>query len=392
MVVASLATCLAATSGHYCGIYWFYDVSSFGQGLPRVTLIEIRTPHNPAEVRQIEELQRVTWGSELVTPYNTLLAWMHAGGIVLGAFDGAQMIGFVASFLGEVGGKRLQWSHIAAVLPAYRRQGIARQLKFEQRSQALAQGLDTIGWTFDPLRRENALLNIETLGATCHILHPEIYGQMPGNLSGGLLSDRLEVTWELNDGMVIARANGQHIEATPKPESIWLNLENLEPSIEVVPLHGQRVGLEVPSDLQLLRQTSTELTHRWYFAMREAVASLFEANYAIQGIYLDPNRPDVFTYVLERDVSWFLYILETADGSLYTGITTDIEKRIDTHNKGRGAKYTATRGPVKLLAAWETFGRGRALQLELRLKKLTRARKLNLITSGLPFEDAPRKI
>jgi predicted GNAT superfamily acetyltransferase len=355
-------------------------------------LVEIRAPYNPAEVRQIEELQRVTWGSELVTPYNTLLAWMHTGGIVLGAFDGSQMIGFVASFLGEVAGKRLQWSHIAAVLPAYRRQGIARQLKFEQRNQALQQGIDAIGWTFDPLRRENALLNIETLGATCQILHPEIYGQLPGNLSGGLLSDRLEVSWSLNDPKVIARAEGKPVEATSKPENILLRVENLEPYIEAMPINSQRIGLEVPADLQFLRQTSIELTHRWYYAMREAVAPLFAAQYAIHEIYLDPNRPEVFTYVLEREAAWFLYILETADGSLYTGITTDLERRVETHNKGRGAKYTATRGPVKLLAAWGTFGRGRALQLELRLKKLTRARKLKLITSGQSFEDAPRKI
>jgi len=95
----------------------------------------------------------------------------HAGGILLCAFDDTLMIGFVAGFMGEREGKRLHWSHMLLVLPDYRRQGIGRQLKLAQREAALQQGIDLMGWTFDPLRRENALFNIEALGAACHQLH-----------------------------------------------------------------------------------------------------------------------------------------------------------------------------------------------------------------------------
>lgn len=86
--------------------------------------------------------------------------------------------------------------------------------------------------------------------------------------------------------------------------------------------------------------------------------------------------------------AWFLYVLETADGSLYTGITTDLERRVQQHNTGKGAKYTALRCPVRLIAAWETAGRASATQLELAFKKLSRPRKLALAASDQPFKDA----
>lgn len=76
---------------------------------------------------------------------------------------------------------------------------------------------------------------------------------------------------------------------------------------------------------------------------------------------------------------WFVYILECADGSLYTGITTDIDKRILTHNKGKGAKYTKTRLPVVLKALFEAGDRSKASKEEYRIKQLTRAQKIELI-------------
>lgn len=87
---------------------------------------------------------------------------------------------------------------------------------------------------------------------------------------------------------------------------------------------------------------------------------------------------------------WYLYIVETADSTFYTGITTDLTRRMKAHNSGHGAKYTAKRGPVVLLAAWQTIGQGQALKLEIRLKRLSRDRKQRLIASGNDFESAQR--
>jgi len=75
---------------------------------------------------------------------------------------------------------------------------------------------------------------------------------------------------------------------------------------------------------------------------------------------------------------WFIYILECSDESLYTGITTDVNKRIETHNKGKGAKYTRSRLPVKLVTYFEALNRSQASKEEYRIKQLTRKQKLEL--------------
>ena len=70
----------------------------------------------------------------------------------------------------------------------------------------------------------------------------------------------------------------------------------------------------------------------------------------------------------------YMYVLECADGSLYTGYTTDVEKRVKTHNAGKGAKYTRARLPVKLL-----YQEPSAMSAEALFKKKSRQAKLNYI-------------
>lgn len=76
---------------------------------------------------------------------------------------------------------------------------------------------------------------------------------------------------------------------------------------------------------------------------------------------------------------WKLYILCCRDGSLYTGITTDIEKRIAAHNAGKGAKYTRSRKPVELVYYEECADHSAALKREIEIKALSRDEKLKLI-------------
>ena len=75
---------------------------------------------------------------------------------------------------------------------------------------------------------------------------------------------------------------------------------------------------------------------------------------------------------------WYIYILECADGTLYTGITTDVNKRLETHNKGKGARYTRCRLPVKLRVYFKVEDRSKASKEEYRIKQLTREQKLEL--------------
>jgi predicted GIY-YIG superfamily endonuclease len=76
---------------------------------------------------------------------------------------------------------------------------------------------------------------------------------------------------------------------------------------------------------------------------------------------------------------WTVYILQCGDGSLYTGITDDLERRFRAHEAGKGAKYTRGRGPLKLCYREEMPDKGSALRREAELKRLRRSRKLDLI-------------
>jgi putative endonuclease len=79
-------------------------------------------------------------------------------------------------------------------------------------------------------------------------------------------------------------------------------------------------------------------------------------------------------------LTYHVYILTCADGSLYTGITTDVERRLHEHNcTSRGAKYTRSRRPVTLAVSWSVADRSAALREEARIKRLTRKQKLELI-------------
>ena len=76
---------------------------------------------------------------------------------------------------------------------------------------------------------------------------------------------------------------------------------------------------------------------------------------------------------------WHLYILRCKDGSLYTGITTDVEKRLEAHRSGKGAKYTRGRAPLELVYREECGDHSQALKRELEIKALPRDKKLLLI-------------
>ena len=82
-----------------------------------------------------------------------------------------------------------------------------------------------------------------------------------------------------------------------------------------------------------------------------------------------------------RDI-WYVYMVRCNDGTLYTGITNDLEKRIEAHNSGKdGARYTRSRRPVKLVYSEEVDSKSTAAKLEYKIKKMTRAKKKEMINS-----------
>ena len=83
-------------------------------------------------------------------------------------------------------------------------------------------------------------------------------------------------------------------------------------------------------------------------------------------------------------MSWHVYILRCADGTLYTGITNDLKRRLTAHNAGTGAKYTRGRCPVVLVWKTRLTDRGAALKREAAIKRLTRTEKETLFERSRP--------
>ncbi|MGA9284747.1 MAG: GIY-YIG nuclease family protein [Solirubrobacteraceae bacterium] len=75
----------------------------------------------------------------------------------------------------------------------------------------------------------------------------------------------------------------------------------------------------------------------------------------------------------------WVYVLRCGDGSLYTGWTNDLERRVAKHSAGKASRYTASRLPIELAAAWAMPDRGSAMREEIRIKRLPRAQKLALV-------------
>jgi putative endonuclease len=86
--------------------------------------------------------------------------------------------------------------------------------------------------------------------------------------------------------------------------------------------------------------------------------------------------------------SWVTYLLLCADGTIYCGVTNDMEKRLEAHNRGIASRFTRARLPVTLLATSRSMGKAESFRLESRIKRLSRDRKLAVLTSAHPGEQA----
>lgn len=198
--------------------------------------VELRTVDSPRELPAVAELIGTVFGSDYGPPMPTdlLAAVAYAGGFIGGAFQAGRLIGTVVAF-GEVPGTGHGaavgiHSHVAAVDPAARAQRIGQRLKWFQRGWALQRGVGVIRWTFDPLVRRNAVINLNRLGATADTYVEDFYGVIDDALNAGQDTDRLVVTWDLmsdrtlealrGDAATPALADGSGRAAIETPEDI----------------------------------------------------------------------------------------------------------------------------------------------------------------------------
>ena len=161
-------------------------------------MIEVRALHELSEFTEAVRLQRTIWGFEdlELLPVRFFVVANKVGGQTIGAFDGARMVGFLLGIPGlKPGGVVYMHSHMMGVLEIYRNSGVGRMLKYAQRDDALANGLDLVEWTFDPLEIKNAFFNIERLGVVIRRYVLNQYGTTTSALHGGLPTDRCIAEW-----------------------------------------------------------------------------------------------------------------------------------------------------------------------------------------------------
>jgi len=249
--------------------------------------IQIREIERSAEYRAAEELQKEAWGfaDRDVVPLNQLLAAKEAGGVLIGAFEGSELVGFVYGFLGLDQGHAVMHSHMLAVRQRFRGRELGYQLKVAQRKRTLELGIEVITWTFDPLQSLNAYLNFQKLGVIADRYEVDFYGPSASSLHQ-LGTDRLWVRWKLGSQRVMDRL--EQTEALPAPKignvvSLVRCLEDGTPARSSLDTtSGSAVGIEIPGDIGKIQMDDIELARRWRGVTREAFLEALRAGFRVE--------------------------------------------------------------------------------------------------------------
>jgi predicted GNAT superfamily acetyltransferase len=254
-----------------------------------VAEVRVRLLRGWTDLEACVRIQRAVWGhADLdITPVHNLCVSIETGAILLGAFAGREMAGYVYSFPAVRNGVCCQHSHHLAVLPAYRGRKIGKALKRAQWIEALRRGYQLITWTCDPMQARNANLNLHALGAVGRTYFDDFYGRTPAlMLDAGVPTDRLLVEWRIASKRVRDRMAG--IRPSPDPARIARAVE-ARPGGEYPAISPARLELnrteprllvELPRDIRDLKATAG-LVGRWQRALRTALKHYFAAGYRL---------------------------------------------------------------------------------------------------------------
>lgn len=263
------------------------------------------------EMQAAEKLQQEVWGiGELETVSAAeMIAVQHAGGTVIGAFTGVELIGFVYGFPGYENGRVTIHSHLAAVKPAWRNYQTGARLKQAQRADALARGISEITWTYDPLQSLNAHFNFAKLGVTTRHYKVNFYGAEMTILVPGIGTDRFWVSWQLDSERVRRKSAGLPAQPDPAEE-----LSTAEKLVELMPGNVPRLNAEVkltnaaeapsllidiPAEIAAVQRESNELAIAWRETTRQAFTSAFAAGYtALEFFHQKQHQPPRGSYLL----------------------------------------------------------------------------------------------
>lgn len=273
--------------------------------------IVIREVVGDDEMHVVEEIQREAWGfSDLdVVPAAQLVAAQHVGGMVLGAFDGDRMIGFVYGFPGYEHDQISIHSHMLAVRPEYRGLRAGLFLKLAQREVALERGVKEITWTFDPLQSLNANLNFSTLGVISHRYIVNFYGEATSSpLHQGFGTDRLWVSWFLDSERVrnrVTRTREGRPVSVPDEAVLWAP-RLVEQQVEGVVVKDLSDNLsdtcliEIPGNISEVKKRDPALGPVWREATRRAFLQALDSGFVVSDFLRLETETQRWFYLLTR--------------------------------------------------------------------------------------------
>lgn len=260
--------------------------------------IEVRSLHDMESLNAARAVWDATWptvpgATELTS--NMIRAIEHGGGYVSGAYEDGRMIGaclaIVARSRTDEGWHTHLHSHMASTVPGLADRGIGTALKLHQRAWALEQDIDRVEWTFDPLVRRNARVNLVKLGATATQYLVDFYGRMDDALNAGEPSDRLMARWDLASDRVVAALSG---ERALRSRAEWLADGAADALVvergdepRLVPASARVTLVALPGDIIDIRRTDGALARAWRLAVREALAPVQAGEAHVVGLTSD---------------------------------------------------------------------------------------------------------
>jgi predicted GNAT superfamily acetyltransferase len=253
--------------------------------------IRIRDLDTVPDLQKAVLLEKEVWECDDadITPITLAVATRATGSIWLGAFHGDELVGFAFAVPAlEEGGVGFH-SHTVGVRSSYRSAGVGYQLKLAQRKKALSVGIKKMTWTFDPLRSHNAHFNFCKLGVISDSYRIDFYGPQTSSTLHSNSTDRLWVTWHMNDARVEARLRGKDVRA-----EVLDALAHIDPMVrfngdgrpaenDLAPaLSRQRVAIEIPGDIGSIERDDIGLAREWRRATRKAFAEALKAGFVVK--------------------------------------------------------------------------------------------------------------
>jgi len=270
--------------------------------------IVIRDIESVPDLRKVAILQKDVWGCDDldIVPLTMFVASREVGAVLIGAYDGSNLVGFVYGFPGYENGHLVHHSHMLAVRPEYRNYDLGYRLKLAQRERVLAQGTKRITWTFDPLQSLNAHFNFRKLGVVADSYKINFYGEATSSFLHQLGTDRLWVTWPLDSRRVRERLRTPKQQSRPEPERIPFLVQvgaNDAPQRNESSgiLDQEHLSIEIPSDIKALQDEKPRLAVGWREATRWAFTEAMTAGYLVEEFYRSSGKDrSVGIYLLSR--------------------------------------------------------------------------------------------